>query len=138
MSIGKGENRQAVNAQQDNQERLNPVHDKSEYTGIRHIHPVKHHHGNDGKMPRTRSVGGGHNHCKRTAYEHHQGCHHAQMGSKGETIEGEIEMEKVARPYGKCIEYEEGNVAHALQRHDSFPNIKAKTFHFLIEKQRLP
>ena len=56
MSVGERQSSQAIDTQQNNQKGLNTVHNQGKYSGIRHVYSIKHHHRNDGKMPRSRSV----------------------------------------------------------------------------------
>ena len=100
MSIGKRQSCKAIDAQQNDQKSLNTVYDQGEDSGIGLIYPIKHHHGNDGKVPRACSVGSRYNYGERTTYKHDQCRQHAQVGGKSEAIERKIEMEKVACPNG--------------------------------------
>ena len=89
------------------------MHNQGKYSRIRYIYAVKHHHGNDGEMPRSRSVGGGDDDGERAAHKHDECRQNAQMGGESEAIEGEIEMKEVASPDRQGVKDKEGNIAHA-------------------------
>ena len=46
------------------------MHNQGKYSCISRIYSIKHHHGDYGKMPRTRSIRGRDDNSKRTANEH--------------------------------------------------------------------
>ena len=100
MPIRKRQSGKAIDTQQNDQKGLDTVYNQGKDSGIHFINPIKHHHGNDGEVPRPRPVGSRYNYGECTDYKHDQCRHHVQVGGESEAIECKIEMEKVACPNG--------------------------------------
>ena len=64
----------APDAEHNDQQGLNSMNDEGKGGSISITHPIKHHHGDDGKMPRTCAIGGRHYHGKGASYKHYQAC----------------------------------------------------------------
>ena len=59
-------------AKNNDKQGLDGMHDKGESGGIGIADAIEHHHGDDGKMPRACSVGGGNDDGKGTTHKHDQ------------------------------------------------------------------
>lgn len=132
------QNSHSVDAEQNDQQSLYAVYNQGKYSGIGDADPVKHHHGDDGKVPRARPIGSRNNDRKRTADKHYQRSQYAQVFGKPEAIEGNIKMEKIAEPDEERIYNEEGDILYVFQRHNAFVDIQGDAFHLLIEEKSMP
>ena len=61
-------------AERHDQSGLNGVDGEGEHYGLTLCHTIEHKHRLDGEMPRTRTVGGGHEHGKGAYAEYEEGC----------------------------------------------------------------
>lgn len=59
MPIRKRQSGKAIDTQQNDQKGLDTVYNQGKDSGIHFINPIKHHHGNDGEVPRPRPLGVG-------------------------------------------------------------------------------
>lgn len=114
------------------------MHNERKHAGVRDIDTIKHHHGNDGKMPRPRPVGSRDNNGKRAADKHYQRSQYAQMFGKPEAIKGNVKMEEVTEPDEERIKNKERNILYVLQRHNAFIYVQRNAFYLLIKKESMP
>ena len=91
-------------------------------------HTIEHHHGDDGKMPRTGTVGRRNNDGNGTHHKHHQGSHHSQIRRKAETEESDIEFQEIACPDTYRVQKEKRHVMDMAQGKDAFPYVLQDTF----------
>ena len=114
--------------------RLNAMHYQCKSTSIRSIHTIKHHHGDNGKMPGTCPVGCRYDYSKRPAHKHHHCSLKAKMLRKRKAIESQIEMIEIASPNKQCIENKQRNVLHIAERHYPLAYIQHNSLHFSKKK----
>ena len=99
------------------------MHNQCKNSCIFPTYAIKAHHGDDGKVPRTGSIGGRYKHGDTACHEHGKSCHPTQVGGKVETVECQVEVEEIAEPDGYRIEDEQWQVLHLAQREHSLPDI---------------
>ena len=126
----------APHAQHNDQQRLHGMHYQRKGGSIGGTHAVEHHHGDDGKVPRARTVGRGDYDGKRAAHKHHQPGQGIEVGGKAETIKREEEVQIVARPDADGVQHEQGQAAHPPQGEDALPHVQGRPLHFLKDGQR--
>ena len=87
------------------------MHNQREYSRISSTYSIKHHHGDDSKMPRACPIRSGYNYRKCATNKHQQGSQYAKMCCKIKTIEGDIEMQEIASPYSNSIKNEKWDIS---------------------------
>lgn len=134
-AIDKHQVQRAVKAQYDDQQCLYAMHYQCKNTGIRSIHPIKHHHGDDSKVPGTCPVGCGDYDGKCPTDKHHQPRKETEMFRKLEAIESNIEMIEVAKPDEQSIKQEQRDILYVPKGHHTFPNVEYHPLHLLEERE---
>ena len=122
--------------QHNDQQRLDGMYYQGKDTGIGGTDTVKHHHGDDGKMPRPRPVGRGHNHGKSAAHKHHQPGQETEVERKVETEKGKVKVQEIAGPDSHRIKHEKRHVTHAAQRHHPFPNAQYNALYLVVDREQ--
>ena len=121
----------APEAEDDDEQRLDAMDKEGKKGGIGRGNAVEHHHGDDGKMPRTGTVGRGDNDGKRACHKHDQTGLKTEVGTERKAVERQVEMEEVAKPHQDGVEQEKGDVAHTAKGHDALPHVEHHATHAL-------
>ena len=122
-------------AEEDDEQGLDGVDDEGEERGVGGGDAIEHHHGDDGKVPRTGTVGGGHQNGKGSGNEHHKTGSYRKLRGEAEAEEGEVEMEVVTEPDTQRVGYKEGHTAYTPEGEDTLPHIEHDTLDPLVEAE---
>ena len=94
-------------------------------------HTINHQHRLDGKMPRTCTVGSGHQNGKRADTEDEQYGEGREMGGEVEAKEGYIKMQKVTCPYRHGIKKIQREASYVAQGQHTRFYVHKDVFAFL-------
>ena len=106
------------------------MHQKSKNSCIFFSYPIKYHHGDNGKMPWTGSIGSRYYHRHTTYGKHDQSSYHSQIGRKAEAEKGYVKFQKITQPNAYRIKKEQWHIPHMLNRENTFPYIFQDAFQF--------
>ena len=123
----------AVYAESHDEQGLHGVDYQHEVEGVVVGHAVEYEHGLYGEMPRPGSVGGGNYYGDAAYYERYQGALEAEVGGEVEAEERQVIVQEVANPDGEGVDYEQGGVLYAFERHHSLPYSADGVLYLIID-----
>ena len=126
-----------IDAQEDDEESLNGMHDEHEVEGLIACYAIEDKHRLHGKMPGAGTIGCRYDDSHGPNDEGHQGTSRTKVGGSGKTKEGEIIMQEVAHPDANGEEDEERHVLHIAHGDDARPQSDKGIFHLIIYRQLL-
>lgn len=126
----------APHSQHNDQQRLDGMYNQGKDTGIGGTDTIKHHHGDDGKVPRACPVGRRYNHGKSASHKHHQPGQETKVRRKIKTEKGKVEVQEIANPDAHRITHKKRHVAHTTQGHHSLPNSHYNPLNLIVHREQ--